>query len=115
MGDAVRSGKKVKALREYTEHLTDKARRGDIDPLVGRHDEIARAAQVLSRRRKNNPIFVGEAGVGKTAIAEGLALGVVNKTVPEPLADLEILLLWIWGRYWQAPSIAEILRNALSR
>lgn len=74
-------------LERYAVNLNDMARMGKIDPLIGRQEEIARAVQVLSRRHKNNPLFVGEAGVGKTAIAEGLAsLIVTGQDVPEPIA-----------------------------
>ena len=81
------------ALANYTVALNDKARAGKIDPLIGRAEELKRTIHVLCRRRKNNPILVGEAGVGKTAIAEGLALAVVQGRVPKVLADAEIFSL----------------------
>ncbi|WP_295864481.1 ATP-dependent Clp protease ATP-binding subunit ClpA [uncultured Xanthomonas sp.] len=81
------------ALAEYATNLNEQARNGRIDPLVGRADEIERTIQVLCRRRKNNPLYVGEAGVGKTAIAEGLAKRIVEGTVPEVLADAVIFSL----------------------
>ena len=81
------------ALAEYTTNLNEQARAGRIDPLVGRRDEIERTIQVLCRRRKNNPLYVGEAGVGKTAIAEGLARRIVEGNVPEVLADAVIYSL----------------------
>ena len=81
------------ALSNYTVALNDKARAGKIDPLIGRADELKRTIHILCRRRKNNPILVGEAGVGKTAIAEGLALAVVQGRVPKVLADAEIYAL----------------------
>ena len=80
-------------LGEFTENLNELARAGKIDPLVGRAEEIERTIQVLCRRRKNNPLYVGEAGVGKTAIAEGLAKRIVDGQVPEVLADAVIYSL----------------------
>ncbi|WAT13591.1 ATP-dependent Clp protease ATP-binding subunit ClpA [Xanthomonas fragariae] len=81
------------ALAEFATNLNEQARNGRIDPLVGRADEIERTIQVLCRRRKNNPLYVGEAGVGKTAIAEGLAKRIVDNDVPEVLADAVIFSL----------------------
>jgi ATP-dependent Clp protease ATP-binding subunit clpA len=84
---------KTDVLTEYATNLNEQARAGKIDPLVGRADEIERTIQVLCRRRKNNPLYVGEAGVGKTAIAEGLAKRIVDGEVPEVLADAIIYSL----------------------
>ena len=84
---------KTDALAEYATNLNEQARTGKIDPLVGRADEIERTIQVLCRRRKNNPLYVGEAGVGKTAIAEGLAKRIVEGDVPEVLSDAVIYSL----------------------
>lgn len=81
---------KKKYLKLYTVELVEKARRGEIDPLIGRDDVIERTIQVLSRRYKNNPIFVGDPGVGKTAIAEGLARMIALNEVPKSLADAQI-------------------------
>ncbi|MCL7713857.1 ATP-dependent Clp protease ATP-binding subunit ClpA [Stenotrophomonas mori] len=81
------------ALADYAANLNEQARAGRIDPLVGRGEEIERTIQVLCRRRKNNPLYVGEAGVGKTAIAEGLAKRIVDGDVPEVLADAVIYSL----------------------
>lgn len=81
------------ALEQYTSNLNQKARADKIDPLIGRGHEVERTIQVLCRRRKNNPLFVGEAGVGKTAMAEGLALRITEEDVPEVLADATIYSL----------------------
>jgi ATP-dependent Clp protease ATP-binding subunit ClpA len=83
----------TKALKTYAVNLTERAAQGKIDPLVGREKELERSIHVLLRRRKNNPIFVGEAGVGKTALAEGLALAVHNGKVPDALKGVEIYSL----------------------
>jgi len=83
----------ARALRNYATNLTEKAAKGMIDPLVGRQPELERAIHVLLRRRKNNPLFVGEAGVGKTAIVEGLALAVHRGDVPPALRSAEIFAL----------------------
>lgn len=80
-------------LEAFTDPLVDRARNGKIDPLIGRKQEIQRTIHVLCRRKKNNPIFVGESGVGKTALAEGLALAIANGEVPELLNDAEIFAL----------------------
>ncbi len=85
------------ALQKYTRDLTADAKAGKLDPVIGREEEIRRAIQVLSRRTKNNPVLIGEPGVGKTAIAEGLALRIINGDVPETLRDKK-LLFWIWAR-----------------
>ena len=82
-----------RTIENFSVNLNEEAIKGNIDPLIGRDDELERALQVLSRRRKNNPLFVGEAGVGKTAIAEGLANLIVNEKVPEFLADATIFSL----------------------
>jgi len=81
------------ALESYATNLNQMAMRGKIDPLIGRKDEIDRTLQVLCRRRKNNPLFVGEAGVGKTALAEGLAKRIVDGEVPEVISDAVIYSL----------------------
>ena len=84
---------KFQALEKYARNLTRLARQEKLDPVIGRDDEIRRSVQILSRRRKNNPILIGEPGVGKTAIVEGLARRVVARDVPENLKDKEILEL----------------------
>jgi len=85
------------ALETYASNLNEMARIGKIDPLIGRKDEVERTVQILCRRRKNNPLLVGEAGVGKTAIAEGLAKKIVDGEVPEVLADSTIYALDLGG------------------
>src|SRR5690625_4020318 len=100
--DTLRNGRKVTskaaenqfdALNRYGIDLTERARSGALDPVIGRDEEIRRAIQILLRRSKNNPVLIGEPGVGKTAIAEGLALRIVNKDVPEGLQDKRIVQL----------------------
>src|SRR5689334_20286796 len=81
------------AIQKYTNNLTQQAKQGKIDPVIGREVEIRRVMEILSRRTKNNPILIGDPGVGKSAIVEGLAIKIIEKTVPTPLRNKEILVL----------------------
>ena len=87
------SSQAYKALEKYTRDLTEMAKNGSLDPVVGRDDEIRRTIQVIARRTKNNPVLIGDPGVGKTAIAEGLALRIINGDIPETLKDKKLLSL----------------------
>ncbi|WP_417839738.1 ATP-dependent chaperone ClpB [Tritonibacter scottomollicae] len=91
--DSATAEDSYEALKKYTQDLTERASEGKIDPIIGRDDEIRRTMQVLSRRTKNNPVLIGEPGVGKTAIAEGMALRIINGDVPESLRDKRLLAL----------------------
>ncbi len=91
--EAPKEVKKFKSLIKYTRSLTTLARNNKLDPVIGRDEEISRMIQILSRRTKNNPILIGEAGVGKTAIAEGLAIRIASGNVPESLRDKELVSL----------------------
>ena len=86
-------GGKTQALDQFTMNLTERARRGEIDPVVGRDFEIRQVIDILTRRRQNNPILTGEAGVGKTAVVEGFALRIISRDVPQPLRNVEVRTL----------------------
>lgn len=93
VADSESSEENFEALKKYAIDITAKAREGKLDPVVGREHEIRRTIQVLSRRTKNNPVLIGEPGVGKTAIVEGLAMRIINNDVPESLKDKRLLAL----------------------
>ncbi len=113
-GSDRKNGKKPpkrKFLDTYCENLTRKAREGKLDDIIGRDREIYRTIQILSRRQKNNPCLIGEAGVGKTAIAEGIAERIAKGDVPIGLQDKEESICWTSPVWWRAPSSAASLSS----
>ena len=101
-------------LDQVSRDLTQLAREGELDPVIGRAEEISRVIRILSRRTKNNPVLIGEAGVGKTAVAEGLAQRIVSDDIPEPLKDKRVLALDVGGSS-PAPVSAGTSRSGCSR
>ena len=110
-GGSNEKAEKASPLEQFTQNLNQLAKDGKIDPLIGREYEVERVIQILCRRRKNNPLLVGEAGVGKTAIAEGLAWRITQNDVPEILPR-PWCIRSTWARCWRAPSTAAILSSA---
>ena len=92
-----RPASQTKTLDQYSRDLTQAAREGKLDPVIGRADEIEETIEILSRRTKNNPVLIGDPGVGKTAIAEGIAQRIVNDEVPETLSGKRLLMLDLAG------------------
>src|SRR5690606_13452692 len=93
LADTASAEDRYEALKKYARDLTEAARAGKLDPVIGRDEEIRRTVQILARRTKNNPVLIGDPGVGKTAIVEGLAIRIANGDVPDTLRDRKLMAL----------------------
>lgn len=100
-------------LARYAKNMTEDARNGKLDPVLCRDNEIDLMIDILCRRRKNNPVVVGEAGVGKSALIEGLALRIVAGQVPDKLRDTNIMTTWTWAHCRREPPLKVSSKNAL--
>jgi len=92
-----KGGSRTPVLDQYSRDLTEMAIKGELDPIIGREEEIERVSQILSRRKKNNPVLIGDPGVGKSAIAEGLALRIVQRKVSRGLLNKRVLILLLYS------------------
>ena len=110
----LRQVEKGRHLAQYTVNLTDKAKKGEIDPVLGRDFEIRQMVDILIRRRQNNPILTGEAGVGKTAVVEGFALRIAEGDVPPPLRGVAIHTLDL-ALFRPGPALKESLKSDSSK